>query len=164
MVISPFEANELVPQIAASEHITLHIYSPRPNLGFRALDRLDLYTVPSRPALPRLPRGPIIQLNLFAGQLYFGSYREYVDVCRALGLACEKTAPGTLVAADGYILSVQAGAASAVFPKSPVGFLKVLMATIRRSCQGIERTHMGQVLGGKILLPADLDVEEGEGM
>ncbi|KAK6584182.1 hypothetical protein PZA11_003912 [Diplocarpon coronariae] len=166
MIISPFEAHELLPQIANSKRVTLHLYSPRPNMGFRALDGLDLYTVPVRPAMPTIPRHLITQLNLFAGQLYFSSYQEYVEVCQLLGLAYEKSGPGTIVAADGFIIHRNgcAGPGSdCTLKDSPVKFLKVLMTKIRRNCEGIDKTHMGQILGGKILLPADLETSEAVG-
>ena len=84
--------------------MTLHLYTPRPNLGFRALDGLDLYTVPVRVGTPILPRCFVVQLNLFAGQLYLSSFMEYVEVCTFLGLAWEKAEEGCVVAADGFIM------------------------------------------------------------
>ncbi|KAK2624987.1 hypothetical protein QTJ16_005356 [Diplocarpon rosae] len=163
MIISPFEAHELLPQIHKSEAVTLHLYSPRPNTGFRALDGLDLYTVPARPAMPTMPRHLITQLNLFAGQLYFSSYPEYVEACQLLGLACEKTAPGTVVTADGFVIRREGSAgpgSGCTFQDSPVKFVKVLMTRIRRNGAGIDKTHMGQLLGGKILRPADVESAE----
>ncbi|KAI9048432.1 hypothetical protein LZ554_007268 [Drepanopeziza brunnea f. sp. 'monogermtubi'] len=167
MVISPFEAHELLPYISASDSVTLHIYSPRPNLGFRRLDGLDLYTVPVQPTMPTLPRELTIQLNLFAGQLYFSSYQEYIDVCQVLGLAHEKTTAGTVVDSDGFIVSRDGSAGPGVqctFKDSPVTFLKVLMTKIRRNCEGIDKTHMGHVLGGVVLSPADLEMSEDLGL
>lgn len=165
MIISPFEAHGLLPLILESRTVTLHLYSPRPNMGFRALDGLDLYTVPARPVMPTLPRNLIIQLNLFAGQLYLNSYQEYVEVCQFLGLAYEKTKQGTIVTADGFIISQNGSAgpgSQCTFKDSPVKFLKVLMTKIRRNCEGIDKTHLGQILDGKILLPADfVKLEEG---
>ncbi|KAF8860560.1 hypothetical protein BDZ45DRAFT_800719 [Acephala macrosclerotiorum] len=163
MIISPFEAHELLPLIMELKAVTLHLYSPRPNMGFRALDGLDLYTVPVRPVMPTLPRNLIIQLNLFAGQLYFNSYEEYVEVCQFLGLAYEKTGYGAVVAADGFIISRNGSLGPGppcTFRDSPVKFLKVLMTKIRRNCEGIDKTHMGQILDGKILLPADFGISE----
>ncbi|TVY36417.1 hypothetical protein LSUB1_G007938, partial [Lachnellula subtilissima] len=89
MVISPHEAQELLPRIKASKTTTLHLYGPRQNLGFRSLDALNLYNVPARAGTLHLhlPRHLIIQLNLFAGQLYLASFDEYKEVCSFLGLA-----------------------------------------------------------------------------
>jgi hypothetical protein len=87
MVISPYEAQELLPEIKKSKIVALHLYSPRPNLSFRALDDLDLYTIPAQANRRVIPRVLVVLLNLFAGQLYLGSYKEYVEVCQLLGLA-----------------------------------------------------------------------------
>ena len=46
MVISPYEAQMLLPAIQKSTSMALCLYAPRPNQGYRALDALDLYTVP----------------------------------------------------------------------------------------------------------------------
>jgi hypothetical protein len=85
VVISPYEAQELFPEIMRSEAVCLHLYATRPNLGYRPLDSLDLYTVPDRQISP-IPQSLILQLNLFAGQLYFDSFEEYNRVSRFLGM------------------------------------------------------------------------------
>lgn len=43
IIISPFEAQELLPLIKERQKVTLHIYAPRLNLEFRPLDALDLF-------------------------------------------------------------------------------------------------------------------------
>jgi len=129
MIISPYEAQELLSDIRKSNTATLHLYAPRPNLGFRTLDGLDLYTVPARPGMRALPRRLVVQPNLFAGQLYFGSFKEYVEVCAFLGLAWEMAEEGWVVAADGFITRDDSGPGS-TFRDSPVKFLKVLMTKI----------------------------------
>jgi hypothetical protein len=80
IIISPYEAQKLLPAISDSHLVSLHLYAPRPNLGYESLDSLDLYTVPERFS-PQIPQSRIIELNSFAGQLYFETFREYVDVC-----------------------------------------------------------------------------------
>lgn len=102
MIISPYEAQELLLHIRQSKTVALHLYAPRIDLGFRALDGLDLYTVPARSGTQ--PNSFAVQLNLFAGQLYLRSFVEDVDVCAFLGLAWEKAEEGCVVAADGFIM------------------------------------------------------------
>ena len=102
MIISPFEAHCLLPKVMRSMNVTLHLYSPRLNMALQPLDGLDLYTVPHRPVMPTLPRNLIIQLNLFAGQLYLNSYQEYEEICEFLGLAYEKTKDADVVAAAAF--------------------------------------------------------------
>ena len=166
MIISPYEAQEALPDIKKSRHVTLHLYAPRPNLSFRAMDTLDLYTVPAGRAAFILPRSLIVQLNLFAGQLYLSSFREYIKVCSLLGLAWEKADDSLVVAADGFILqdSRGMGTSKSTFSDSPVKFLKVLMTKIRRNCEGIDKTHIGRILDGRLLRPSDFgESEQGVG-
>ncbi len=164
MIVSPFEAQHLLPDIKKSKTVALHLYAPRLNLSFRSLDGLELYTLPAQSKNRILPRHLVVQLNLFSGQLYLGSFEEYVEVCKFLGLAWEATKEGSVVAADGFI--VRDGSSSAMakstFKDSPVKFLRVALTKIRRNCEGIEKTHMGKILDGRLLHPSDFsEVEDG---
>lgn len=163
IVISPHEAQVLLPEIQKSSKTTLHVYSPRPSQEFSPLDKLDLYTVPSSPIVPCTPF-PLrlrAQLNLFAGQLYLGSMSEYVELCDMLRLSRHEADEGTSISADGFILSSTSGTISAIieastFTSSPVKFLKVFLAKTRRDCQSIEKTHLGKILDGALLQENDL--------
>lgn len=154
MMISPFEANLLMPEIRKSTTISLHLYAPRQSQGFASLDSLTLYTVPEGVDRDKIPDHFRIQLNLFSGQLYLDSYSEYKDLCDFLGVASVKTPPGFVVAADGFIEQGIQGAKSS-FSESPLKFLEVLMSQIRKDCQEISRTHIGKIVGGQLLLPLD---------
>ncbi|TVY81339.1 hypothetical protein LSUE1_G008843 [Lachnellula suecica] len=162
VLLSPFEVNELLADVQKSKKAMLHMYSPRQNSGFPALDGLNLYNVPESSKVRVIPRRFIVQLNLFAGQLYFGSFKEYVEVCEFLGLAWEVAKPGCVVAADNFIIKSNrgSGVAKSTFKSSPVKFLKVLMTRIRRNCEGVDKTHMGKLLDGIILTPADFGEKE----
>jgi hypothetical protein len=153
VIISPFEAQELLPYIREFQMITMHLYAPRHNLAFPSLDELNLFTE-GKPFTTSLPRHLIVQLNLFAGQLYVSSFKEYTEVCDFLGLSWKPTEEGSSVRADGFIVpaSGQKG-----FKDSPVKFFEVLMTKIRRNCEGIERTHMGKILHGALLEEVDFD-------
>ncbi|RCI17130.1 hypothetical protein L249_2102 [Ophiocordyceps polyrhachis-furcata BCC 54312] len=48
VLISPYEAQELLPTIERSEFVTLHLYSARKSLEMASLDRLTLYTFATR--------------------------------------------------------------------------------------------------------------------
>ncbi|KAJ3543984.1 hypothetical protein NM208_g3286 [Fusarium decemcellulare] len=158
VIISPYEAQLLLQLIEKSEHVTLHTYAPRINLGFQPLDHLKLYTVPQRETKIEIPLDLSIQLNLFAGQLYLSSFDEYTAVCDALGLAWGPVDDSVTIGPDGFIppgnltgtIVNRSG-----FTKSPVRFLKVLMAKIRQECELIEKTHVGKILEGIRLLEDD---------
>ncbi|KAK5280670.1 hypothetical protein LTR40_006010 [Exophiala xenobiotica] len=152
VIVSPYEAYVLRPLVRM-----LHQYTPRPSLGVRSLDGLDLYTISGMLELPRPPLRLIVQLNLFAGQLYLSSFREYVELCTTLGLAWQTIEGEAVISADGFIIrSDDPGRASICgFTESPIPFLRVLITKIRRNCEEIEKTHMGALLEGHILRPSD---------
>ena len=166
VIISPYEAQELLPAIQSSGKTTLHIYAPRPNLEIKPLDGLDLYTTPSSSmqTMARIPMHLKTQLNMFAGQLYFGSFREYTAFCDMLRLSWQEAGEGMEVAADGFIVSWGSRASDSkngstktliaqdsTFTKSPIKFMKVFLMNSRRDGQLIEKTHVGRLLDGALL-------------
>jgi hypothetical protein len=151
LVISPYEAQYLLPDIETSRHVTLRLYSSRVNLGFESLDHLNLFTIPQRRNHDTIPRGLITQLNVFAGQLYLSSYSDYVQLCDSLGLAWKSPDESIALGPDGFLSSnstVSSFSNKSGLSRSPVGFLKVLMSIIRQECELIGRTHMGRILEG----------------
>lgn len=149
IIISPYEAQGLMQTIKASQHATLHVYSPRPNLGYRSLDGLDLYTLPDRPPF-QIPQLLVVELNLFAGQLYFSSFEEYDLVRRFLGI--RKVGSGD----ENSELDKQKDG-TCLFAKSPMKFFKVHLTKVRRNCETIDKTHMGSLLDERLLTREDFD-------
>jgi hypothetical protein len=147
IVISPFEAQNLLSNIRKYKKVTVHNYLPRPSLQFKALDSLDLFTEGESFESSGIPQYLSIQLNLFAGQLYLSTFKEYTAMCDFLGLAWQPQDHGVEVASDGFIVKGN----SSSFTRSPVKFLYVLMTKIRRNCDSIEKTHMGRILNGTLL-------------
>ena len=154
IIISPYEANFLMPEIRKSKFVTLHPYAPRQSRGFPSLDKFTLYTVPGDVHRGKIPDILRIQLMLFSGQLYLESYSEYQNLCAFLGVASVKTPAGLIVAADGFIKQSTQGRRDG-FSQSPLKFLEVLMSRIRKDCQAIGRTHIGKIVDGQLLFPAD---------
>jgi hypothetical protein len=148
IIISPFEADKLLPIIEAHKVVSLHLYAPRPTLELHSLDSLNLFTQ-GRAFDPTLvDKKLIVQLNLFAGQLYLSSFQEYKDVCGFLGLAWKETGDDVQVSADGFIKPIPG---SDGFKISPVKFFQILLRKIRRNCESIEKTHLGRILNGEVL-------------
>ncbi|KAI1118430.1 hypothetical protein F5Y14DRAFT_264197 [Nemania sp. NC0429] len=161
MIISPYEAEKLMTtlQSSRSDRVALHLYRPRCLTGHQSFDKLDFFSIPALQQQLEVPRALRVQLNLFAGQLYFDTYEDYLDTCEFLGLAADVPREGEVVAVDGYILQDRNGKSK--FDKSPIQFLQVLTSKIRRNGQSISKTHVGSMLEGKLLQRSDFeDFEE----
>ena len=49
VIISPFEANALIPEIRRSRRVTLHVYAPKISKACFSFDKLDFYNIPPTP-------------------------------------------------------------------------------------------------------------------
>jgi hypothetical protein len=150
VVISPYEANKLLPLIRKSNKVRLHIYAPRVTLSMRSFSDLTFYAIPdlqterwSAPAHVRT------ELNLFAGQLYFDSREEYENLCAllALSMAHPKAEYSEL---DGFVPPAYRTGRISPFARSRIPILKTLTG-LRWKGKGYHLTHMGQLLNGKPL-------------
>lgn len=159
VIISPFEAQNLIDVITTHGRVVLHLYAPRLLLGFEPLDELRLYTTPALPDGWAIPPWLILQLNLFSGQLYFASFAKYTAVCDMLGLdwrgcAGKQEQKVSGVGADGFVdplFRTTDAETGCTFQHSPVGFLKVYLSKVRRDSKGIDRTYMGKMLDAVLL-------------
>ncbi|VTO88436.1 unnamed protein product [Fusarium graminearum] len=151
LIISPYEAQTLLPDIETSQHVSLRLYLPWVNLGFQPLDHLNLYNVPQTQNHIDIPPNLITPLNVFSGQLYLSNYSDYIHLCDFLGLAW-KAADGTVgFGPDGWISPAMPTSTCinrSGLSKSPVPFLKILFTKIRQECQSIRKSHMGKILEG----------------
>ncbi|KAI5359080.1 hypothetical protein Slin15195_G067110 [Septoria linicola] len=158
IVISPFEAQELMGEIMASSYVALHLYRARTNTAYDPLDDLSFYTVSSRQLRLDIREDFIIQLNLLAGQLYCSSYDQYLATARYLGLAAGSIQPGWKITADGFVKeneNGEPGRPDSLVKANPVQFLKLLLGKIRRNGEDISRTHLGKLLNNKTLRASD---------
>jgi hypothetical protein len=150
VIVSPYEAQELLPSIKQMKAVSLHIYAPRLSSSMRILEDLSFCAIPSVPKVWAIP--PVVmQLNLFAGQLYLRSYEEYVSLCNFLGLCSHPPDMDVKVACDGFISPATRGglypttAGTCSFTTSPVNFLRIVTA-LRRKGQSYALSHMGIIL------------------
>lgn len=159
VVASPYEIEELLPLIRSSSNVALHLYAPRINLGFQPLDHLRLYCLSGNVVQSTIPEDSITFLNLFAGQVYLKSFRDYITVCDSLGLAWTAVDDSVCLGPDGFIHPnvVRTLVNRSGFSKSPIQFLKVLMEKIRQNCGAITRTDMGKIFEGVVLLKDDFE-------
>jgi hypothetical protein len=156
LLLSPFEANELLPKIRSSQHASLHVYSPCTSRIVRSIEDLDFFTVSGRPEFtPPHPR-VMHELNLFSGQLFFRDQASFEDVCDMLGLCLGKI-PDTLrgkIDTGGFVQDEDArqiaGIRNSLFEKNPVAVLRKLVGW-RRKGYGFTLTHVGLMLHGNNL-------------
>ncbi|KAL2888634.1 hypothetical protein HOO65_030135 [Ceratocystis lukuohia] len=166
LVISPFEAERAVDMVKnSSGRVSLHLYSPRVNLGLPSLDNLDLFVISANakhkdplPTIKEVAPHLIRELNLFAGQIYMSSFDEYLAICNYLGITTKPTREGEDIAIDGFIncdLQGRVGGGS-LFSESPVPFFQRVMS-LRRGNASILHSHMGAVLNTRILSQCDFE-------
>jgi hypothetical protein len=166
VVISQYEANELLPEIRKGKNTTLIVYSARIARDMRSFDGMDIYRVPESDQALNIAPEAITMLNLLAGQLYFSSFQDYQLCCDVLGLwDGERPLPNSReVANDNYVSPAcreANGWTTCTFQDSPVGMLKAYFAMQRLGSQ-FSFTQMGRVLAGKILQRDEFAEETGE--
>lgn len=171
VVLSPFEVNELLPLIRRSDVLRLHVYAPRVSWSMLPFSNLNFYSIPSQPNHPVFQTwsqlANQVQLDIFAGQLYFSHYWNYRVFCSLLGIFTgfeEHERPRWQefqIESDGFVRAEYRGqlfqfrtAHECKFTTSPIPMLKALIGHRRKGMQYL-RTHVGQILHGRILLPED---------
>ena len=157
VVISPYEANALLPIIRKSRKVRLHVYTPRVSSSMRSFSDLTFHTIPDDLAQPwSSPAHIRTELNLFAGQLYFDSREEYERVCQLLALSMAH--PGAeYCQVDGFVPPAYRTGRSSPLTRSKIAILKRLIG-LRRKGMGYSRTHLGQVLNANPLSEETLSV------
>ncbi|KAF8260954.1 hypothetical protein EI94DRAFT_1811014 [Lactarius quietus] len=150
IVISPYEANELLPVIRKSQKVRLHIYAPRVTAFMRSFSDLAFYTITESPAREwTAPAHLRIELNLFAGQLYFDNREQYQRVCELLAL--HMAHPGAdHVEVDGFVPPEYRTGENSPFSVSVIAVFKKLMG-LRRKGMGFGGTDLGRVLDARPL-------------
>ncbi|KAG7450735.1 uncharacterized protein BT62DRAFT_884237 [Guyanagaster necrorhizus] len=151
VVFSPFEINELLPDIRTSTKVHLHIYSPKVSVSTKAFDDLQFHCIPG-PSIQINDDLLIIQLNIFAGQLYMQDYDKYQQLCSFLGLyQGQQSANASVPMSDGFIKPEhRIHGDISPFKESPVPFLKALLGS-RRKGHPYLATDLGKILHGHLL-------------
>ncbi|KAI5830448.1 hypothetical protein K523DRAFT_239739 [Schizophyllum commune Tattone D] len=162
LLISPHEANEILPRVRQSKDVHLHLYAPRVTRETRSFDDLTFFTVPSSDASTFRPPAEQIrhELNLFAGNLFVKDMAAYLSLCHFLGLHLGKLPEGGegTVDHDGFVSSAiiraELSMPSSQIHHSPVSVLRSLIS-LRRKGQGFLLTHLGRMLYGNALAAED---------
>jgi len=153
VLLSPFEADELMPAIRASDYVHLHVYAPRTSQRMKPSDNLQLYSIPPLPSSWTPPWDLIDQLNLFAGQLYFRDYESYLRLCRLLRIPAttKESRKHTVVRTHGDHQKNESTFSGSLLPS-----VMALLA-IRNRGQPFAHTHMGKILQGQPLQEKDFE-------
>ncbi|KAK6360193.1 hypothetical protein TWF730_006344 [Orbilia blumenaviensis] len=169
LIISPYEANELLEKIKDSHHVHLHVYMPRVTKSMPSFEDLRWMNVgkPYKRSWS-LPSALLDQLNLFAGQLYFRHSTAYLHTAEWLGLRTFELHPDSEWNEDGFVplghrRRQDGGEFRSTFKVSSVPFMQKLVA-MRRKGQKSDLSQLGQLLHGRPLRndqfdEADSDVE-----
>ena len=154
VVISPYEANALLPAIRKKKRVRLHVYAPRVTSSMRSFSDLTFHTIPDSPW--SAPAHVRTELNLFAGQLYFDSGEDYERACVLLALSMAH--PGAeYCEIDGFVPLAHRTGAHSPLATSKVTIVKTLIG-LRRKGMGYSRTHLGQILNANPLSEEILSV------
>lgn len=168
VVLSPYEANELLPAIRQRRAVTLHVYAPRVTKSMQSFSNLQFYSVPAQPNPSQPCQRSVIQiyLDIFAGQLYLLDYHEYAMLCALLGIYRLPTSlleqGPLLLESDGFVkpeirellFQHHPGYAVCRFKSSPIPMLRDIIQGRRKGAQ-YSHTHIGQFLSGRNPTPND---------
>ncbi len=151
IVISPYEANELLPFIRKSEKVRLHIYAARVTASMRSFSDLSFYTIPESPERRWVPLAHLrTELNLFVGQLFFDGREENQRVCELLALYLVH--PGAdleQIWVDGFVPPAYRTGKKSPLSTSAIATLKRL-TVLRRKGIGFDGTDLGRVLNARL--------------
>lgn len=163
VVLSPFEVNELLPDIRASRYVRLHMYAPQTIQTTKPFDDLTFYCVPPLP--PSEPNAfvPSIdircQLNIWSGQLYLDQYETYLRMCLLLGLSSSDGVGSAVTEGDRFVRPENRSgeiAQACLFDESPLPLLKRLFV-LRRKGMNYAPTHMGRIFHARLLSREDFE-------
>ncbi|OMP85161.1 hypothetical protein BK809_0000260 [Diplodia seriata] len=177
VIISPYEANALLPalrQETAAAAVRLHVYAAKTSRAMLGdFGGLDFYTVCGTGSgeAEYTPPPPLLvaQLGLLAGSLFFDSYAAYRLVADFLGIVTDAAGVGDGgggggVGADGFVQMEKrrrgGWPVQSPFVRSPIVFVEALVG-MRRKGHVYSQTHLGHLLGGRVL--AEESFGEGRG-
>ncbi|KAF8450068.1 hypothetical protein BDZ91DRAFT_802874 [Kalaharituber pfeilii] len=173
-LLSSFEVNELLPHIWRSQFVNLHMYTPKAqriaptfeDLTYAAIPALPNGWAASFPSRDQL----MIQVNLFAGQLFFKSFTAYTRTCGFLGIFLrgegDREKLPAEVKTDGFLRGLRNDGnggrgvlnGEVAFEESPLRFVRTLIG-VRRKGMKFGVTHAGLLVHGKELESGEWGVD-----
>lgn len=158
ILLSPFEADCLMPDVRSSKYVHLHLYTPRTSQHMKPSDDLRLYAIPPLTSDWTPPWDLIDQLNVFAGQLYLRDHESYLRLCRFLDVPTKdpefKLADDTAIRRNMFNIPGSFEENEITFSGSPLPSVMALLA-IRSRGRPFSQTHVGKILQGQLLTAKD---------
>jgi len=119
----------------------------------RTFSDLTFHTITGSATAWTVPAPTRIELNLFAGQLYFDSREEYERACELFAL--HMAHPGAKkIEVDEFVHVEYRTGASSPLSDSMIATFKRLTG-LRRKGMGYDRTHLGRVLDARSLMSSE---------
>ncbi|KAA8907564.1 hypothetical protein FN846DRAFT_906594 [Sphaerosporella brunnea] len=165
VVVSPFEADTLLPAIRSSAFVRLHVYYPKATKDMAPFDAATSLSLSGGAArsCSWASRPLMCTLGLLAGQICLSDMAEYRHVCAFLALYLGHVGEGDKAHIDGeggFVACERRREALGMLPspfaRNPVGFVKAVL-NLRRKGQGFLETHVGNLLGALPLLEEDFE-------
>jgi hypothetical protein len=157
VLLSPFEASRLMPDIRVSDCVHLHVYAPRTSQRMKPSDDLKLYSIPPLPSDWTPPWVLIDQLNVFSGQLYLRDYESYLRLCSFLGVPTKELSNDTAIRWNLFNIPGSFEEMEITFSGSPLPSVMALLG-IRSRGRPFAQTHMGKILQGQLLSEKDFEI------
>ena len=147
IIVSPWEAEQLLPMIRDHQNPRVHLltYAPPVTRNMLKFDSLDFYAMPSLPSDWQCPRWLRRDVGMLAGKLYF-RFEEYGDICNFLGINSGSVDAPESPVNPGALIRKEASKLTA----NPLVFLQKWL-TLRRYGQDISYTPMGYIVQEKAL-------------
>ncbi|KAI9929431.1 hypothetical protein MW887_000901 [Aspergillus wentii] len=156
LVLSQYEANELIPVICDSPNTRLHVYTSRTTKSMRSFRDLAFFIN----GVSNFDNQQFVEttrdLELFAGSLYFKSLEDHNRFRSFLGLLTDSHddyAEGS-ISDEGFVNEEArklGWPVSCPFTTSPLRFLATIF-NMRGRGHGYSQTHIGSIIGGKMLM------------
>ncbi|KAF3929730.1 hypothetical protein AA313_de0209692 [Arthrobotrys entomopaga] len=160
VILSPWEANELMQTFRDSSVSKLHCYAPKVSRNMQTFDLLNFCTVSADGTPTTIDPTTRIALNMFAGQLFYEGMEDYHKIRDFLGVYYDKPPEGFQPSNDGWLsreawmVLWKARDMQSNFTRNPLPFLRELVK-MRRKGQGFAATHVGMLLNARELKPED---------
>ncbi|KAJ5801125.1 uncharacterized protein N7518_003193 [Penicillium psychrosexuale] len=150
IIVSQYEANELINIVRKSENVRLNIYAPRLTKPMRSFRYLDFFGVGAN--IPTQPDDTMTRcLEMFSGSLYFSSFEDYNDFRSFLELLTDNLGgiPDDAMTNEGFVkyfsrMQLQ-WPIDSPFVENPIPFLGALIH-IRTKGMGYQQSHVGTLV------------------